>query len=73
MFAVPVLTAVFQKEEDVYKRFESINKEKYYSIDFLRKALEKSGFYVEALYDDCSFDEPVETSERIFFVCRRMN
>ena len=63
----------FQKEEDVYKRFESINKEKYYSIDFLRKALEKSGFYVEALYDDCSFDEPVETSERIFFVCRRMN
>lgn len=63
----------FQKVEDVYKRFESINKEKYYNIDFLREILKKSEFSVEALYDDCSFEEPNEKSERIFFVCRRMD
>ncbi|MCK5758288.1 MAG: class I SAM-dependent methyltransferase [Clostridiales bacterium] len=63
----------FRKEGDVYKRFESVNKEKYYSIDFLREALKKSGFSVEALYNDCSFDEPTKTSKRIFFVCRRMD
>lgn len=61
----------FQKEGDVYKRIESINKERAYSIEFLSDALRKADFTVEALYDDCSFEEPTETSERIFFVCRR--
>jgi len=63
----------FQKEGDVYKRFESINKERAYSIDFLRDALKNSNFSIEALYDDCSFNKPTETSKRIFFVCRRMD
>jgi len=63
----------FQKKGDVYKRFESINKERAYSIDFLSDTLRKSGFSIEALYDDCSFNEPTETSKRIFFVCRRMD
>jgi len=61
----------FQKDGDIYRRFDSINKEKAYSIEYLTDILNKSGFSIEALYDDCSFDEPTETTERVFFVCRR--
>jgi len=62
----------FLKEGNLYNRYDSVNKEKYYSVDFLRKTLERSGFSIEALYDDCSFNLPVSDTERIFFVCRRM-
>lgn len=62
----------FLREGDIYKKFDSVNKEKSYSVEFLSKVLESSGFSIEALYADCSFDVPVTDTERIFFVCRRL-
>lgn len=61
----------FHKEDDVYRRFDTVNKERAYSIEFLQEQLGKTEFTVEALYDDGSFNEPSSDSERIFFVCRR--
>lgn len=62
----------FLKEGNIYRRFDSINKEKSYSVEFLSTVLEKSGFLIEALYSDCSFEIPGPETERIFFVCRRL-
>ena len=61
----------FHKEGDGYRRFDTANKERAYSIGYLKEQLEKAEFTVEALYDDGSFEEPSSQSERIFFVCRR--
>lgn len=61
----------FHKEGDGYRRVDTVNKERAYSIEYLSEQLEKCGFTVEALYDDSSFNEPSSHSERIFFVCRR--
>lgn len=62
----------FHKEGNAYQRFDTVNIEKSYGVDYLSGLLEKAGFRIEALYNDRTFDKPSDDSERIFFVCRRI-
>ncbi len=61
----------FKQEGELYRRFDTVNREKVYSVEYLSDLLEKSGFIIEAIYDDGSFEKLSGKTERIFFVCRR--
>ena len=38
----------------------------------LKKMLKSADFKVEAIFDDMTFKNPKEKSERMFFVCRKI-
>ena len=63
----------YQKDGDIYERFDTANKEKSYSVSHLSELLGESGFTIEALYSDCVMEEPTDNEKRIFLVCRRGN
>ena len=63
----------YKKDGDIYERFDTVNKEKSYSISHLSELLGESGFAIEALYSDCVMEEPTDSEKRIFLVCRRGN
>lgn len=60
----------FEKDEDVYYRYDETHYERAYSIEEIRSLLEEAGMEVVAVYDNLSFDSPCDKSERIFFVAR---
>ncbi len=61
----------YQNDGEIYRRVDTVNKEKSYSVAKLSELLNESGFTVEALYGDCVLEEPTDITERIFLVCRR--
>lgn len=64
---------VFNKEKDLYARFDEVNVERCYSVVEIENMLEKTGFSIEAIYGDKNLKKPVKQEERIFFVCRKEN
>ena len=60
----------FEKDEDVYYRYDETHYERAYSVEEITMLLEKAGMEVAGIYDNLSFDAPTDTSERIFFVAR---
>lgn len=61
----------FEKENDRYRRSDAINMEKAYGVSFIKKTLQIAGFKVEGIYDNLTFDNPSDNSERIFFMCKK--
>ncbi len=62
----------FEKDEDVYYRYDETHYERAYSIDEIKTLLEKAGMEVVGVYDNLSFNAPVDKSERIFFVAKEI-
>ena len=60
----------FEKDEDVYYRYDETHFERAYSVEEITNLLEKAGMEVVGVYDNLSFNPPNEKSERIFFVAR---
>lgn len=58
-------------EDGLYERFEEYQEERAYSIDELKSAAEEAGLEVVGVFDDRSFDAPLDTSERIFIVLKK--
>ncbi len=63
----------FEKLPDgFYKRYEEVHYEKAYGLEIILKLLNRSGFKIEGVYDNLSFELPGGGSERVFFVCRKI-
>lgn len=61
---------IFVYNGENYDRYSESFCEKAYSVDELKTALEPY-FDVLNVYDDLSFDKPHNSSERLYFVCKR--
>ncbi|MPM71852.1 hypothetical protein SDC9_118823 [bioreactor metagenome] len=55
-----------------YRRFEETHYEKAYSIEEIKKAIEKSGMRFLNVYDAFTFNPPSEESERVFFIAKEV-
>lgn len=60
----------FEKDEDVYYRYDETHYERAYEVEELRELIESAGMEIVGIYDNLSFEAPDEKSERIFFVAR---
>lgn len=60
----------FKREGEVYERFEERHLQRAYSEKEIRCILKKAGFSKVDSYNELTFDEPTEKSERIVFVAR---
>ena len=61
----------FERIGKLYKRTTEQFSERAYSNNDIRKMAENAGFEVEAVYDDMSFDELKENSQRAVYVLRK--
>lgn len=53
-----------------YDRFSENFKERAYSIEDIKTALENNKFEILGIYDELTLNEPRNDSERIYFVCK---
>ncbi len=58
---------------DLYVRSSECFKEYAYSLHEVEKMLFENGFEVLGMYDDMSFEQPKEDSQRVTFVARKLN
>lgn len=65
-------TNFFLKDEEtgLYNRFEEIHHERAYTVETIKILLEKSGLKFIGAFDELTFNEFSDKSERIFFVAR---
>ena len=61
----------FELIDGVYERSSESFAERAYSIENLTKWLQKAGLEVVGIFDEMTFSEPAETSERVFFVAKK--
>lgn len=57
-------------ETGLYMRHEEFHYEKGYEINKIKELLERAGLKFEAVYDELTFNEPNDKSQRVFFVAR---
>ncbi len=62
----------FVREKNIYHRFSENFQERAYHTDELKSMLIKSGFEIVKIYDDMTFDDAKENSERLVFVARKI-
>lgn len=63
----------FVQEGELYKRYDEYHEERAYTFDELRRAIDEAGLTYLESFHEFSFDKPHETSERVFFVCKKDN
>lgn len=68
---VRILLDIFVYNGSSYDRYNEEFFEKAYGIDELKKVLIEVGFKDIAVYDELSFNEPRDDSERLYFVCKK--
>lgn len=56
------------EKTNLYHRSEEIHYEKAYSIKKIKELIRKSGLELLAVYDELTFNEPKEDSQRVFFI-----
>ena len=61
----------FVEENGTYRRFTEEHTQRCHTFKEILDIIEKSGLSLEAVYNDLTFDDPTETSERIFFVVKK--
>lgn len=59
-----------KQDSGLYERYEEFHYEKGYEIDEIIELIEEAGMEFEAVYDELTFHQPTERSQRIFFVAR---
>lgn len=62
----------FERDGDVYRRTSEQFSEKAYDLNVIEKLLEDCGLEIVGEYDDDSFNQPNETSQRIVIVTRKI-
>ena len=55
----------------LYQRFEEYQEERAYSVSEIKAAAERARLEVVGVFDDRTFNDAVDTSERIFFVLKK--
>lgn len=68
---VRILIDLFRFNGQSYDRFSEEFCETAYSVDELKDALKNAGFVDIKVYDELTYNNPEETSERLFFVCKK--
>lgn len=68
---VRIILDFFFEKGDVYERFTEDFCEKAYSVDELCQMLKSAGFKSVTAYNELEFSPPVDSSERIYFVCKK--
>ncbi len=71
--SVEIYLDLFIEENGLYRRESECFKEYLYSETELKDALGETGFEVLDIYDDLSFEQPTDTSQRKVYVCRKVN
>ncbi len=61
----------FVKKDNSYSRFTEEHTQRCHTFKEMLEIIEKSGLSLEAVYDDLRFSDPVQNSERIFFVVKK--
>lgn len=64
------LVLFLPREDGLYERYEEIHYQKAYTIEKIRKLLEKAGMEFVAVYDAFTEEPPLESSERVYVVAR---
>lgn len=62
---------VLDDTTDQYSRFDELHKQRTFSEKDYTLWLEQTGFHILEITADFTQDTPTETSERIFYVCRK--
>ena len=62
---------VYDEQSGMYERFNEDFCERAYSEEMLRKMLLNSGFKDIQVFGDLQFNAPKETSDRLYFICRK--
>lgn len=62
----------FAKTGELYERFDEVHYERAYEVKEIKEMIAKAGLELCAVHNEFSFISPYKTSERIFFVCRKL-
>ncbi|MCC8098109.1 MAG: hypothetical protein LIO44_06090 [Eubacterium sp.] len=63
---------IFNEDENgKYDRYEEVHREKAYSEEEIEALLKEAGFLLLEKADAESLEKPCDTSERIYFICRK--
>lgn len=65
------LTFFVSNEEGLYERYDEVHTERAYTHEEISGFINMSGLTMVSCYDGLSFSKPVNTSERVFYVCRK--
>lgn len=55
----------------LYEKIEETHEERAYSTEEIKTIIEKAGLVFVDVFDECTFNEPHEQSERIYFVTKK--
>lgn len=66
------LTFFVREADGRYRRFQEQHSETGYDVEVIEQLLTQTGFSVEAVYAEDSFDVPVKTTERIYFAAKSL-
>lgn len=66
------LTFFVREADGRYRRFQEQHSETGYDIEIIKDLLMRTGFSMEAVYAEDSFDAPVNTTERIYFAAKSL-
>ncbi len=61
----------FVRDGNVYKRFTEEHSQRYHSHAELKKAIERAGLIIEAIYSELSFEKQSDCDERVFYVVKK--
>ena len=61
----------FVKKDDTYTRFTEEHTQRCHTFKEMLDIIEDAGLSLEGVYNDLSFSDPVQNSERIFFVVKK--
>ena len=59
-----------ENSDGLYERYEEFHYEKGYTIEEIKELLGMAGLEFEAVYDELTFEEPKEESQKVFFVAK---
>ena len=62
----------FVRYNDTYIRYSEFFCERAYSLEFVKKVLERCGFSIEGIYGDLSYSPPEDEEERVIIVARKV-
>lgn len=65
------LTFFVQAEDNYYEKFNEIHRQQTYTMDTVKRVLEETGFELLETFADFQMVLVGETSERVFYVCRK--
>ncbi|MDD6564383.1 MAG: class I SAM-dependent methyltransferase, partial [Clostridiales bacterium] len=65
-----MLLNFFVRDGETYERFEERHLQRGWSENEMRRMLKGAGFTDVSVYDELTFNNPTDASERLVFVCR---